>query len=146
MRQSIRSADTSLSRTTAAPDRRSNGYAVLQRTVELSFRRGITQSRCGEGALHPLRRRAIAIAVPPGFSLFKERATMPTLPSLSLLSALLLSPLLAHAADLVPKQLARPPEEFAQMRAPAPAEAAILSKSALLPVEFSSARSGEAAQ
>lgn len=71
---------------------------------------------------------------------------MPTLPSLSLLSTLLLSPLLAHAADLVPKQLAGPPEEFAQMRAPAPAEAAILSKSALLPVEFSSARSGEAAQ
>ena len=71
---------------------------------------------------------------------------MPTLPKLSLLSTLLLSPLLAHAADLVPKQLAGPPEEFAQMRAPAPAEAAILSKSALLPVEFSSARSGEAAQ
>ncbi|UKE73250.1 choice-of-anchor X domain-containing protein [Xanthomonas graminis] len=71
---------------------------------------------------------------------------MPTLPGLSLLSTLLLSPLLAHAADLVPKQLAGPPEEFAQMRAPAPAEAAILSKSALLPVEFSSARSGAAAQ
>ncbi|WP_434031549.1 choice-of-anchor X domain-containing protein [[Pseudomonas] boreopolis] len=41
-----------------------------------------------------------------------------------------------HAAELVPKQLAGPPEEFAQMRAPDPASAAILSKSALLPVEL----------
>jgi hypothetical protein len=44
---------------------------VLQRTVELSSGRGITQSRRGEGALHPLRRRAIVIAVLPGFALFK---------------------------------------------------------------------------
>ncbi|KPL48031.1 conditioned medium factor [Xanthomonas axonopodis] len=50
--------------------------------------------------------------------------------SLSLLSAPL------AAAELQPKQLAGPPEEFAQMRAPDPAESAILSKSALLPVEL----------
>ena len=40
------------------------------------------------------------------------------------------------AFELVPKQLAGPPEEFAQMRLPEPAAAAILSKSALLPVEL----------
>ncbi|WP_045766995.1 choice-of-anchor X domain-containing protein [Xanthomonas albilineans] len=51
-----------------------------------------------------------------------------------------------QAAELVPKQLAGPPEEFAQMRAPAPAETAILSRSALLPVEFSPAHSGSPAQ
>ncbi|MGY1457987.1 choice-of-anchor X domain-containing protein [Luteimonas sp. A534] len=45
---------------------------------------------------------------------------------------------LAAGADapLLPKQLAGPPEEFAAMRAPDPAEAAILSRSALLPVVF----------
>lgn len=48
----------------------------------------------------------------------------------------------AQAAELVPKQLAGPPEEFAQMRAPAPADSAVLSRSALLPVEFASGRSG----
>ncbi|QOY20255.1 conditioned medium factor [Xanthomonas citri] len=53
--------------------------------------------------------------------------------SLSLLSAPL------AAAELQPKQLAGPPEEFAQMRAPDPAESAILSKSALLPVELAPA-------
>ncbi|MCD0245886.1 conditioned medium factor [Xanthomonas melonis] len=58
--------------------------------------------------------------------------------SLSLLSAPL------AAAELQPKQLAGPPEEFAQMRAPDPAEAAILSKSALLPVELTPA--GQAAR
>ncbi len=51
-----------------------------------------------------------------------------------------------HAAELIPKQLAGPPEEFAQMRAPTPADAAILSSSALLPVEFSAARRGGPAQ
>ncbi|WP_045738071.1 choice-of-anchor X domain-containing protein [Xanthomonas sp. MUS 060] len=51
-----------------------------------------------------------------------------------------------QAAELIPKQLAGPPEEFAQMRAPAPAETAILSRSALLPVEFSAAHSGSPAQ
>lgn len=45
----------------------------------------------------------------------------------------------AHARDAAArdfKQLAGPPSEFAQMRAPDPAAAAILSKSALLPVRF----------
>lgn len=47
-----------------------------------------------------------------------------------------------EAAELVPKQLAGPPEEFAQMRAPDPAAAAILSKSALLPVELAAQAGG----
>ncbi|NZA25088.1 conditioned medium factor [Luteimonas sp. SJ-92] len=42
----------------------------------------------------------------------------------------------AQPGGLVPKQLSGPPEEFAAVRAPDPADAAILSKSALLPVEF----------
>ncbi|UYB52180.1 conditioned medium factor [Xanthomonas sp. AM6] len=72
---------------------------------------------------------------------------MPKLSRVSAVCILCLAlPAAAQAAELIPKQLAGPPEEFAQMRAPAPAEAAILSKSALLPVEFSSARSGAAAQ
>ncbi|AOD15982.1 conditioned medium factor (density-sensing factor) [Xanthomonas fragariae] len=45
------------------------------------------------------------------------------------------------AAELQPKQLAGPPEEFAQIRTPDPAESAILSKSALLPVELAPAGS-----
>jgi hypothetical protein len=44
-----------------------------------------------------------------------------------------LSAPLAHA--IVPKELAGPPSEFAAMRAPDPVEAAIYSKSALIPVE-----------
>ncbi|MBD1476270.1 conditioned medium factor [Xanthomonas citri pv. citri] len=64
-------------------------------------------------------------------------------PSLSSLSSLLCSLSLLSAplaaAELQPKQLAGPPEEFAQMRAPDPAESAILSKSALLPVELAPA-------
>ncbi|WP_295915123.1 choice-of-anchor X domain-containing protein [uncultured Xanthomonas sp.] len=73
---------------------------------------------------------------------------MPKLSNLSAVCVLcLVVPAAAlHAAELIPKQLAGPPEEFAQMRAPAPAEAAILSKSALLPVEFSAARSSGPAQ
>ncbi|WP_101097590.1 choice-of-anchor X domain-containing protein, partial [Xanthomonas citri] len=64
---------------------------------------------------------------------------MPKPSLLSLLCSLsLLSGPLA-AAELQPKQLAGPPEEFAQMRAPDPAESAILSKSALLPVELAPA-------
>jgi hypothetical protein len=47
-----------------------------------------------------------------------------------------------HAAELVPKQLAGPPEEFAQMRAPDPGSSAILSKSALLPVELAAQAGG----
>lgn len=49
-----------------------------------------------------------------------------------------------HAASAGPanaqaKQLAGPPAEFARMRAPDPAEAAIVSRSALLPLEFAGA-------
>ncbi|MCD7098051.1 choice-of-anchor X domain-containing protein [Stenotrophomonas sp. MMGLT7] len=56
-------------------------------------------------------------------------------PSLLLLAVCLSVPAV-HAAELVPKQLAGPPGEFAQMRAPDPAQAAVMSKSALLPVEL----------
>ncbi|MBJ6985213.1 choice-of-anchor X domain-containing protein [Luteimonas sp. MC1750] len=42
----------------------------------------------------------------------------------------------ADAGPLLPKQLAGPATEFAAMRAPDPADAAILSRSALLPVAF----------
>ncbi|MFW9569650.1 choice-of-anchor X domain-containing protein [Xanthomonas euvesicatoria pv. euvesicatoria] len=64
---------------------------------------------------------------------------MPKPSPLSLLCSLssLCAPL--AAAELQPKQLAGPPDEFAQMRAPDPAESAILSKSALLPVELAPA-------
>ncbi|OOW87647.1 conditioned medium factor [Xanthomonas campestris pv. vitiswoodrowii] len=61
----------------------------------------------------------------------------PSLSSLLCSLSLLSAPL--AAAELQPKQLAGPPEEFAQMRAPDPAESAILSKSALLPVELAPA-------
>jgi hypothetical protein len=61
----------------------------------------------------------------------------------SLAAALLTSVPLAQAADGLPaKQLAGPPAEFALMRAPDPAAAAIHSKSALLPVEFSADKRG----
>ncbi len=58
---------------------------------------------------------------------------------LSVMCTLSLVSMPLAAADLQPKQLAGPPEEFAQMRAPDPAESAILSKSALLPVELTPA-------
>ena len=61
----------------------------------------------------------------------------PSLLSLSCALSLIAAPL--AAVELLPKQLAGPPEEFAQMRAPEPAESAILSKSALLPVELAPA-------
>ncbi|WP_426788228.1 choice-of-anchor X domain-containing protein [Xanthomonas campestris] len=61
----------------------------------------------------------------------------PSLLSLSCALSLIAAPL--GAAELQSKQLAGPPEEFAQMRAPDPAESAILSKSALLPVELAPA-------
>ncbi|WP_039448099.1 choice-of-anchor X domain-containing protein [Xanthomonas vasicola] len=64
---------------------------------------------------------------------------MPKPPLLSLLCSLSLFSAPLAAAELQPKQLAGPPEEFAQMRAPDPAESAILSKSALLPVELAPA-------
>jgi len=57
---------------------------------------------------------------------------------LSLLFALSLSASVAQAQTaLIPKQLSGPPEEFAQMRAPDPAQSAVISKSALLPIELS---------
>ena len=57
---------------------------------------------------------------------------------LSLLFALSLSTSVAQAQTaLIPKQLSGPPEEFAQMRAPDPAQSAVISKSALLPIELS---------
>ncbi len=56
---------------------------------------------------------------------------------LSLMIALSLSASVAQAqTELIPKQLSGPPEEFAQMRAPDPAQSAVISKSALLPIEF----------
>ncbi|CAE6699023.1 choice-of-anchor X domain-containing protein [Xanthomonas arboricola] len=64
---------------------------------------------------------------------------MPKPSLLSLLCTLSLVSTPLAAAELQPKQLAGPPEEFAQMRAPDPAESAILSKSALLPVELTPA-------
>lgn len=57
--------------------------------------------------------------------------------TLAVVSALLLAaPLVQAASDPVPKQLAGPPEEFAELRTPDPADAAIYSHSALLPVEM----------
>ncbi len=57
---------------------------------------------------------------------------------LSLLFALSLSASVSQAQTaLIPKQLSGPPEEFAQMRAPDPAQSAVISKSALLPIELS---------
>ncbi|PUE99479.1 helix-turn-helix domain-containing protein [Xanthomonas hortorum pv. hederae] len=64
---------------------------------------------------------------------------MPKPSLLSLLCSLSLVSLPLAAAELQPRQLAGPPEKFAQMRAPDPAESAILSKSALLPVELTPA-------
>ncbi|MFB0454451.1 choice-of-anchor X domain-containing protein [Xanthomonas euvesicatoria] len=64
---------------------------------------------------------------------------MPKPSPLSLLCSLSLLCAPLAAAELQPKQLAGPPDEFAQMRAPDPAESAILSKSALLPVELAPA-------
>ncbi len=56
--------------------------------------------------------------------------------TLAVVSSLLLAPL-AALADPVPKQLSGPPEEFAQMRVPDPADSAIYSHSALLPITMS---------
>lgn len=61
----------------------------------------------------------------------------------ALMAGLLLAAPFAHASDdLVPKQLAGPPSEFAAMRAPSPAAAAIVSRSAVLPVELTAGKSG----
>lgn len=54
----------------------------------------------------------------------------------------LLSPLSLLASDIVPKQLAGPPSEFAAMQPADPADAAIYSKSALLPVSMSADKAG----
>ncbi|MBB3821101.1 hypothetical protein FHT03_000494 [Xanthomonas arboricola] len=64
---------------------------------------------------------------------------MPKPSLLSVMCTLSLVSLPLAAAELQPKLLAGPPEEFAQMRTPDPAESAILSKSALLPVELAPA-------
>lgn len=56
-------------------------------------------------------------------------------PSLLLLAVCLYAHA-AHGGELVPKQLAGPPEEFALMRAPEPAQTAVISRSALLPVQL----------
>lgn len=61
-----------------------------------------------------------------------RRSTFSALAVLALGAA---APGLLQAQALVPKQLAGPPEEFAAMAAPAPAATAILSRSALLPLE-----------
>lgn len=62
----------------------------------------------------------------------------------AILVALLSSAPTAHAKEnsIVFKQLAGPASEMAQMRAPDPAAGAIHSKAALIPVEFSSDKSG----
>lgn len=57
--------------------------------------------------------------------------------TLAVLSTLLLAAPLAQAAsEPIPKQLSGPAKEFAQMRAPDPADAAVFSHSALLPVQM----------
>ncbi|TDR42593.1 hypothetical protein DFR29_108180 [Tahibacter aquaticus] len=57
--------------------------------------------------------------------------------TLAVVSALLFAaPLVQAATEPVPKQLSGPPEEFAQLRVPAPADAAVFSHSALMPVEL----------
>jgi hypothetical protein len=61
--------------------------------------------------------------------------------ALSVASLLFCSALPAAASSTF-KQLAGPASEIAQMRAPSPAEAAIHSKSALIPVELSAGKSG----
>ncbi len=47
-----------------------------------------------------------------------------------------------QAQDIVAKQLSGPPDEFASMRSPDPADSAIYSKSALIPVEMKADGSG----
>src|SRR5690606_15659495 len=46
------------------------------------------------------------------------------------------------ASGLAPKQLAGPPEEFAQMQPAGPASAAVISTSALIPLQFRADKSG----
>lgn len=64
--------------------------------------------------------------------------------TLAVLSTLLFAaPLALAASDPIPKQLSGPAEDFAQMRVPDPAESAIYSHSALLPVEMTADASGK---
>lgn len=62
--------------------------------------------------------------------------------TVAVLAALPLCVSFAHAADLVPKQLAGAPEEFAAMAAPDPVDATIHSKAALLPIELTTDKAG----
>nr|WP_306673759.1 choice-of-anchor X domain-containing protein [Tahibacter caeni] len=62
--------------------------------------------------------------------------------TLAVVSTLLFAAPLAAVAAPIPKQLSGPPEEFAQMRVPDPAESAIYSHSALLPVQMSERDAG----
>jgi hypothetical protein len=64
--------------------------------------------------------------------------------SLAIVASLSLSASLVSANDtLIPKQLAGPPEDFAQMAEPDPAEATIHSKSALIPITLAADKSGQ---
>ncbi|MBL8300980.1 MAG: conditioned medium factor [Rhodanobacteraceae bacterium] len=62
--------------------------------------------------------------------------------TLAVVSSLLFAVPLAALASPVPKQLSGSAEEFAQMRTPDPADSAIYSHSALLPVEISTREAG----
>jgi len=62
--------------------------------------------------------------------------------TLSIATALVVASPLAHADGIVAKQLAGAPSEFASMQPANPADAAIHSKSALLPVTMNSEKSG----
>lgn len=63
--------------------------------------------------------------------------------TIAVMVGLLLAAPSAYAAEaLVPKQLAGPPSDFAAMQAPSPASAAIISRSAVLPVELTAAKAG----
>ena len=62
--------------------------------------------------------------------------------TVSIATCLILAAPFAHAEGIVAKQLAGPPSEFAAMQPANPADAAIHSKSALLPIEMSTEKSG----
>jgi hypothetical protein len=64
--------------------------------------------------------------------------------SLAIVASLSMSASLVSANDnLIPKQLAGPPEEFAQLAVPDPAEATIHSKSALIPITLVRDKAGQ---
>ncbi len=62
--------------------------------------------------------------------------------TVSIATCLIVAAPLAQANGIVAKQLAGPPSEFAAMQPANPADAAIHSKSALLPIEMSTEKSG----